>query len=137
MHNSQTNGHLNHPPLNDPPVEAADSKPDSIAEQVYRQALLLADVDVLNLGGGDGGFTIGFCRKTVTPELIGMCLKSMEDRFPPVLTLEQAADLVQLEPQTLRAHLSEGKYKKSSRRGHPVRFWRDVFVIEYMQGGLR
>ena len=63
--------------------------------------------------------------------------KGLEDRFPPILTLAQASDLTGLKEQTLRVHLSEGKYPKSGRRGNRVRFMRDLFVHEFMSGGLK
>jgi hypothetical protein len=58
-----------------------------------------------------------------------------DDRYPIIMTLGQAAALVGLKPQTLRKHRSEGKYTTCSSDGHPVRFFRDQFVCEFMGGG--
>jgi hypothetical protein len=68
-------------------------------------------------------------------EVISRSFAGQEDRWPPVLTLEQAAALLSLKPQTLRKHLSEGRYRRSSRPRRPVRFLRDILVLEYMEGG--
>lgn len=77
-----------------------------------------------------------FTPRSVTVEMINAGFKGLDERFPPILTLEQAADLLGLKEQTIRKHLSEGKYPRSSRRGHPIRFLRDLLVHEYMSGGL-
>jgi hypothetical protein len=82
-------------------------------------------------------FTLGFTPRAVTLDMIRDCFKGLEDRFPPLLTLAQASELTGLKEQTLRVHLSEGKYPKSGRRGPSTRFMRDVFVHEFMNGGLK
>lgn len=53
--------------------------------------------------------------------------------LPPILTLEQAALLLQLKPSTLYRHLSEGRYAAAVKRGKPVRFWRDRLIQEFMR----
>jgi len=53
--------------------------------------------------------------------------------IPIILTLEQAAELAQCAPQTLRKHVSEGQYKDCVSRGKPLRFWRDKFIKEVMK----
>jgi excisionase family DNA binding protein len=80
--------------------------------------------------------TLTFTPRTVTLEMTRDSFKGLEDRFPPMLSLEQAADLLGLKEQTIRKHLSEGKYPRSS-RGGTIRFWRDLFVHEYMSGGRK
>jgi hypothetical protein len=52
---------------------------------------------------------------------------------PPILSLDQAAEVVKLRPQTLKRKVSEGLYAKSVVRGKPLRFWRDRLVMEVMQ----
>lgn len=84
-----------------------------------------------------GSIRLTFSPRTVTLEMIRDSFKGLEDRFPPMLSLEQAADLLGLKEQTIRKHLSEGKYPRSSRCGNPIRFWRDLLVHEYMSGGLK
>ncbi len=54
--------------------------------------------------------------------------------LPPLLTLLQAAAVAQVSPNTLKRHVSEGKYKNSAKPGKPLRFWRDRFIKEYMAG---
>lgn len=98
-------------------------------------ALAKARLTVPSIAGA--ALTVTFTPRTVTLDMIRDSFKGLEDRFPPILSLEQAADLLGLKEQTIRKHLSEGKYPRSSRRGHPVRFWRDLLVHEYMSGGLK
>ncbi|MGC4033119.1 MAG: hypothetical protein QM754_15560 [Tepidisphaeraceae bacterium] len=52
---------------------------------------------------------------------------------PPILSLEEAAELVKLRPQTLKRKVSEGLYSTSVVRGKPLRFWRDRLVLEVMR----
>ncbi|MCP4710067.1 MAG: hypothetical protein GY869_15695 [Planctomycetes bacterium] len=54
-------------------------------------------------------------------------------QFPPILSLEQAAELAHLAPSTLKRLASEGYFVDSIRRGKPVAFWRDRFVVEVME----
>jgi hypothetical protein len=96
-----------------------------------------AKARLLTVPPPSGGRLLTFTARTVTLEMIRDGFKGLEDRFPPILTLEQAAELLGLKEQTLRKHLSEGKYPRSSRRGHPIRFMRDLLVHEYMSGGLK
>ena len=53
--------------------------------------------------------------------------------FPPILSLEQAAKLAHLAPSTVKRLASEGFFADSIRRGKPVAFWRDRFVVEVME----
>lgn len=48
--------------------------------------------------------------------------------FPPILTVHQAAALLQVSHHTIYKAVSEGRYKDSVRRGKPLRFWRDRLV---------
>lgn len=52
---------------------------------------------------------------------------------PPILSLNEAAEMVKLRPQTLKRKVSEGLYAKSVVRGKPLRFWRDRLVGEVMR----
>ncbi len=54
-------------------------------------------------------------------------------QFPPILSLDQAAKLAHLAPSTLKRLASEGFFTHSIRRGKPVAFWRDRFVVEVME----
>jgi len=53
--------------------------------------------------------------------------------LPPVLTPEEAAELLRLKVSTLYRHVSEGKYGGAVKRGKPLRFWRDRLVQEFMR----
>lgn len=54
--------------------------------------------------------------------------------YPPIMTPQEAADILQLKLSTLYRHISEGRYSKAVKRGKPLRFWRDRLVQEFMQG---
>ena len=56
-----------------------------------------------------------------------------DPRFPPILSLEQAAELAHLAPGTLKRLVSEGYFGNSVRRGKPIAFWRNRFVAEAME----
>lgn len=70
-----------------------------------------------------------------TVEEVRAMFAGQDDRYPLIMTLAQAAALVGLRPQTLRKHRSEGKYTECSSLRHPVRFFRDHFLCEFMNGG--
>ncbi len=53
--------------------------------------------------------------------------------FPPILSLEQAAQLAHLAPGTLKRLVCEGFFANSVRRGKPIAFWRNRFVTETME----
>ena len=61
-------------------------------------------------------------------------LGSALHRYPPIMTLTEASELLQLKISTLYRHISEGKYNKAVKRGKPVRFWRDRLIQEFMLG---
>ena len=54
--------------------------------------------------------------------------------YPPIMTPEEAAAILQLKVSTLYRHVSEGRDNKAVKRGKPLRFWRDRLVQEFMQG---
>jgi len=56
-----------------------------------------------------------------------------DTRFPPVLSLEQAAELAHFAPGTIKRLASEGYFRNSVRRGKPIAFWRDRFIAEIME----
>lgn len=53
--------------------------------------------------------------------------------LPPILTLDEAANLLRLKRSTLYRHISEGRYASAVKRGKPVRFWRDRLIQEFMR----
>lgn len=56
-----------------------------------------------------------------------------DSRFPPLLSLDQAAQLAHLAPSTIKRLASERCFRNSVRRGKPIAFWRDRFVVEVME----
>jgi len=54
-------------------------------------------------------------------------------KLPPVLTPDEAAQLLRLKLSTLYRHVSEGRYGSAVKRGKPLRFWRDRLVKEFMR----
>jgi hypothetical protein len=58
----------------------------------------------------------------------------LEDRYPPVLTYEQAARLVQVQLPTLKGWLSQGRFARCVKRGKPGRIVRDLFLMEFLGG---
>jgi excisionase family DNA binding protein len=57
---------------------------------------------------------------------------SMKVPPPQVLTLDQAAALLQLAKGTLRKMVNDGRIAKSVKHGYPLRFARDALVVEFM-----
>lgn len=53
--------------------------------------------------------------------------------LPPILTPEEAAQLLRLKVSTLYRHASEGRYGSAIKRGKPLRFWRDRLIQEFMR----
>jgi predicted DNA-binding transcriptional regulator AlpA len=64
---------------------------------------------------------------------IRRAFEPVADKYPPVLSLEQAAEIAGLAPSTMQRLVSEGQFKNSVKRGKPLRFWRDRFVQEAMR----
>jgi hypothetical protein len=77
--------------------------------------------------------TIGLA--LVSPQMVSEVAVSAG--WPPVMTLDEAAAAMRISPQTLRRYVSEGKFKKSVKRGWPVLFWRDTLISEFMKGSPR
>lgn len=60
------------------------------------------------------------------------------EKFPPILTITQAADLAQVSVGTLRDWRSRGLLRGCSRRnGKHVRFFRDRLVDFIFNGGVK
>jgi len=59
-------------------------------------------------------------------------LEAALGRFPPILTPQEAANLLRIKISTLYRHVSEGRYGSAVKRGKPLRFWRDRLIQEYM-----
>lgn len=54
--------------------------------------------------------------------------------FPPILTPDQAASMLQVSRHTIYRWSSEGRYKQAIRRGKPLRILRDRLLKAYFQG---
>lgn len=76
--------------------------------------------------------------ETVTPtgkitiEEIQAAYQPLQDRYGPIIFLEQAAEISGYTRATLLKKLSQGAFANSVVRGRPVRVWRDRFVLELM-----
>jgi hypothetical protein len=57
------------------------------------------------------------------------------DRYPPIITLPEAAEIARLKPATLKRKVSEGRFRGCVRKGKPLLFWRDRFVQALMNSG--
>lgn len=57
----------------------------------------------------------------------------IEDRYPPILTYAQAAEIAQVSISTLKGWFSQGKFAKCVKRSKPGRVLRDAFVRELMK----
>jgi hypothetical protein len=64
---------------------------------------------------------------------IKRAFEGLEHKYPPILSVDQAADLAHVAPGTLRRKASEGFFKDSVSRKKPLLFWRDRFVKEFMK----
>ena len=71
-------------------------------------------------------------RRRLTKAEVETAFRS-DSKFPPFLSLRQAAGLSHLAPGTLKRLVSEGYFGNSVKRGKPVTFWRDRFVVELME----
>lgn len=64
---------------------------------------------------------------------ISRAFDTPQNPFGPILSLKEAAVLAKLAPSTLKRLISEGKYAGCVKRGRPLRFWRDRFIVELMK----
>ncbi|MEO1278961.1 MAG: helix-turn-helix domain-containing protein [Planctomycetota bacterium] len=55
------------------------------------------------------------------------------DRFPPILTPDEAARLLRISKSTVYHMVSRGELRGSVKRGKPLRFWRDRLIREYFR----
>ena len=66
------------------------------------------------------------------PEL-QQIINLVQQKYGPVLSLDQASEISKLAKQTIRQRVSEGWYASSVVRGRPLRFWAHRFVQEAMK----
>lgn len=69
--------------------------------------------------------------RKLTTEEITQALEGTD--LPPILTPDEAAELLRLKVSTLYRHVSEGRYHEAVKRGKPLRFWRDRLIQEFMR----
>jgi hypothetical protein len=67
---------------------------------------------------------------SIPVEEVQAAFPEWEREFPPVLSLEQAARLAHCGQSTLKAWISEGRFRTSTKRRKPLLFWRNRFVAE-------
>ncbi len=66
------------------------------------------------------------------PEL-AQIIRLVQDKYGPILNIDQAAEISKLAKQTIRERVSQGLYASSVKRGRPLRFWAHRFVAEVMR----
>ena len=64
---------------------------------------------------------------------VDRAFSNQQNPFGPILSLKEAALLAKIAPSTLKRLVSEGQFADSVKRGKPLRFWRDKFVVELMK----
>jgi hypothetical protein len=79
-----------------------------------------------------GVMTIGMAR--LTQDFIRGMFSAMQDPPEVLLTLEEAAVLIRIAPDTLKHMVSDGRIRTSVKRGKPLVFVRDLLVQEWMAG---
>jgi len=125
-----------HPAHSGTPSQAAPQSPSTpdLDSLPFIYSVMLGVKYELSGGAVVGAsMDIGVSRRSLGTDMIRDQFTGLEHLYPPILTLQQAAQLTGLKEQTLRKHLSEGKYAKCAKRGHPVRLMRDLFVAEFME----
>jgi hypothetical protein len=60
-------------------------------------------------------------------------IRLVQDKYGPILDLEQASQVSKFAKQTLRERVSQGRYADSVVRGRPLRFWTHRFLPEVMK----
>lgn len=57
--------------------------------------------------------------------------------YPPIMNLKEAAKLSCLGESTLKRWVREGVFSTSAKKGKPLLFWRNRFVVELFKKGER
>ena len=73
------------------------------------------------------------CFARLEPEEIRKAFEPINDKYPPILSKEQAAELAGYRPSTLVRKVSEGLFDDCVSRRRPLRFWRDRFIKKVMK----
>ncbi len=69
----------------------------------------------------------------LTAREITSAFNTPQNPFGPILSLTEAATLAKIAPGTLKRLVCEGQFANSVKRGKPLRFWRDRFLVELMK----
>jgi hypothetical protein len=69
----------------------------------------------------------------LSPEEVTNALASTAATYAAIITLKEAAMIARVAPSTLKRWVSEGRFRRSAKRGKPLLFWRDRFVAEVMR----
>ena len=79
------------------------------------------------------------CVKLTAEELTTNCASGPgAEKFPPILTIAQAADMLQVPVGTLRFWRTTGRLNGCSRRyGRVLRFYRDRLIRWFFEGERR
>lgn len=73
-------------------------------------------------------------RNLTRPRLTRSEIASMLDAYPPVVTVHQAARILNLSVSTMYKHLAQGRYRTAVlRRGKPTRLIRDRLLQDFMR----
>jgi hypothetical protein len=68
--------------------------------------------------------------RRIAAKNVEIAFVDLADKYPPVLSLDQAAEIAGWAPSTLKRKVSEGKFKTCVSRGKPLRFFRNFYVAE-------
>jgi hypothetical protein len=61
--------------------------------------------------------------------------EAYRDKYQPIITLKEAAEIARLAPNTIKTRMSRyGHFSRSAKKGKPLLFWRDRFILEVMGG---
>jgi hypothetical protein len=71
-------------------------------------------------------------RKPLTLSEVREAYEPLGEKYPPLLSLEQAAEISGYTVLSLKKKLSEGAFRDAVSRGKPLFFWRDRLVLELM-----
>ncbi|HZN68093.1 MAG TPA: hypothetical protein VFB66_22595 [Tepidisphaeraceae bacterium] len=72
-------------------------------------------------------------RPQLTPEELKQVVGHYLERYGPILSLDEAADVVKLSKQTLRRFVCEGCFANAVYRGRPLRFLTQRFIEEVLR----
>ena len=100
-------------------------EPTAVAEERLR--LLVAFV--VGIASGSRGLA----EAIVSQAAVQKIFSNLDERYPPLLTYAQTADLVQVAESTLKGWFSQGRFAGCVKRGKPARVVRDLFVKEFLK----